>query len=131
MSDAGWALHASSFALGCLSTLVLLRWFGPPPSAAPAAAPDAPAEAADSALLRGVREHKMVLVVRTDLKMGKGKVCAQVGHATLGAYQRALRRAPAAVRAWSRFGQAKIALKVRQTHAKKKYRSGEKKKSMC
>lgn len=29
---------------------------------------------------------KMILVVNGSLKMGKGKVCAQVGHAVLGAY---------------------------------------------
>ena len=28
----------------------------------------------------------MVLVVREDLKMGKGKIGAQCGHATLGSY---------------------------------------------
>ena len=32
-------------------------------------------------------EVKMVLVVREDLKMGKGKIGAQCGHATLGAYR--------------------------------------------
>mgnify|MGYP003903316443 CR=1 FL=1 len=29
---------------------------------------------------------KMMLVVREDLKMGKGKIGAQCGHATLGSY---------------------------------------------
>ena len=32
----------------------------------------------------------MVLVVREDLKMGKGKIGAQCGHATIGAYSRAV-----------------------------------------
>ena len=32
-------------------------------------------------------EVKMVLVIREDLKMGKGKIGAQCGHATLGAYR--------------------------------------------
>eukprot|EP01117_Protostelium_nocturnum_P006431 TRINITY_DN231_c0_g1_i1.p1 TRINITY_DN231_c0_g1~~TRINITY_DN231_c0_g1_i1.p1 ORF type:complete len:124 (+),score=60.40 TRINITY_DN231_c0_g1_i1:50-421(+) len=36
-------------------------------------------------------EYKMLFVVRTDLKMGNGKIAAQVGHATLGAYKRALK----------------------------------------
>lgn len=40
----------------------------------------------------------MVLLVRTDLKMGAGKVAAQVGHATLGAYKRAVKRDPASVK---------------------------------
>lgn len=30
----------------------------------------------------------MVLVVRSDLKMGKGKIGAQCGHAVLGAYKK-------------------------------------------
>lgn len=33
-------------------------------------------------------ETKMVLVVRSDLKMGKGKVGAQCGHAVLSAYKK-------------------------------------------
>ncbi|OWZ01913.1 Peptidyl-tRNA hydrolase [Phytophthora megakarya] len=56
--------------------------------------------------------HKMVLCVRTDLKMGKGKIAAQCCHATLGAYKRALKRTPDAVRAWEMLGQAKVCLKV-------------------
>lgn len=54
----------------------------------------------------------MVMCVRTDLKMGKGKVAAQCCHATLGAYKRALKRTPDAVRAWEMLGQAKVCLKV-------------------
>jgi PTH2 family peptidyl-tRNA hydrolase len=53
-----------------------------------------------------------VLVVRNDLGMGKGKIGAQCGHATLGAYKLACRRTPDAVASWSRYGQAKICLKV-------------------
>jgi len=32
------------------------------------------------------KDVKMVLVVRDDLKMGKGKIGAQCGHATLGVF---------------------------------------------
>ena len=39
-------------------------------------------------------EHKLVLVVRTDLGMGKGKIAAQCGHATLACYKRASRYMP-------------------------------------
>ncbi|KAE9218621.1 hypothetical protein PF002_g16450 [Phytophthora fragariae] len=56
--------------------------------------------------------HKMVMCVRTDLKMGKGKIAAQCCHATLGAYKRASKRTPDAVRAWEMLGQAKVCLKV-------------------
>ena len=39
------------------------------------------------------QDVKMVLVVRNDLKMGKGKLGAQCGHATLGTYSVAKRHA--------------------------------------
>ncbi|XP_053669238.1 probable peptidyl-tRNA hydrolase 2 [Anopheles marshallii] len=57
-------------------------------------------------------EYKMVLVVRNDLKMGKGKIAAQCGHAAVGAFESGLRNTPAAIRKWQSSGQAKIALKV-------------------
>lgn len=34
-----------------------------------------------------ILDFKKVFLVRNDLKMTKGKACAQCGHATLGAYQ--------------------------------------------
>ncbi len=40
-----------------------------------------------------IGEIKMVLVVREDLKMGKGKIGAQCGHATLGAFKEVQGRA--------------------------------------
>lgn len=58
----------------------------------------------------------MVLVVRNDLKMGKGKIAAQCGHAAVGAFERALRVCPAVVRSWDATGSAKIALKVESEH---------------
>lgn len=57
-------------------------------------------------------EHKLVLCVRTDLKMTKGKMMAQVGHATLGAYKSAARRYPAALKQWEVNAQPKIALQI-------------------
>jgi len=72
---------------------------------------DAPAESPRSSSARG--EYKMVLCVRTDLKMSKGKMAAQCGHAALGAYQDALRHSRALVLGWERGGQAKIALQVK------------------
>eukprot|EP00457_Paulinella_chromatophora_P018290 gb/GEZN01019568.1/.p1 GENE.gb/GEZN01019568.1/~~gb/GEZN01019568.1/.p1 ORF type:complete len:166 (-),score=17.10 gb/GEZN01019568.1/:27-524(-) len=55
---------------------------------------------------------KMVLAVRTDLKMGKGKIGAQCGHAAVGAVQMALKLRPNVLRAWERHGATKIAVKV-------------------
>ena len=55
---------------------------------------------------------KMVLCVRTDLGMTKGKVAAQCCHAALAAYQDALDEAPEYLDMWETRGQAKITLKV-------------------
>lgn len=54
----------------------------------------------------------MVLVVRNDLKMGKGKIGAQCGHAAVGAYQKAMDMNTAIVQRWEDSGCAKICLKV-------------------
>lgn len=56
-------------------------------------------------------DYKMIFVVRNDLKMGKGKIAAQCGHAAVGAYQSAVKRQPQVVRAWENSGCAKIAVK--------------------
>ena len=56
---------------------------------------------------------KLVLVVRTDLGMTKGKMAAQCGHATLMCYKAALRLAPALVKRWERVGQTKVAVQCR------------------
>ncbi|XP_012253880.2 peptidyl-tRNA hydrolase 2, mitochondrial [Athalia rosae] len=55
--------------------------------------------------------YKLVLVIRTDLKMGKGKVAAQCSHAAVAAYKLA-RRYPKILKEWEDCGQAKITLKV-------------------
>ncbi|ORY07583.1 PTH2-domain-containing protein [Basidiobolus meristosporus CBS 931.73] len=56
-------------------------------------------------------DFKMVLVIRTDLGMGKGKVAAQCSHATLAVYKEALKKSPEILRNWEYSGQAKITLK--------------------
>nr|CAD7459063.1 unnamed protein product [Timema tahoe] len=60
--------------------------------------------------LRG-EQHKLVFVVRMDLKMGKGKVAAQCCHAALSCYKKGLKMAPKSVSAWEAQGQPKIVLK--------------------
>ncbi|XP_067014782.1 peptidyl-tRNA hydrolase 2, mitochondrial [Anabrus simplex] len=57
-------------------------------------------------------EHKMILVVRNDLKMGKGKVAAQCSHAAVGAYRQAKEKCPKILRAWEECGQPKIVVKT-------------------
>ncbi|MGA9142081.1 MAG: peptidyl-tRNA hydrolase Pth2 [Methanocella sp.] len=54
-------------------------------------------------------EYKQCILVREDLKLPKGKMCVQVAHASLSAYEWAR---PAVQEAWKREGQKKIVLKV-------------------
>ncbi|KAJ1563714.1 hypothetical protein HK405_001042, partial [Cladochytrium tenue] len=56
-------------------------------------------------------EWKLVLVIRTDLEMTKGKVAAQCCHATISAYNKMRSRDEAGLKRWERHGQAKITLK--------------------
>ncbi|OXV08131.1 hypothetical protein Egran_04107 [Elaphomyces granulatus] len=60
-------------------------------------------------------EVKLVLVVRTDLGMGKGKIAAQCSHATLACYKYYMSKSPGSpiLKRWERGGQAKVALQVR------------------
>ena len=53
--------------------------------------------------------YKQVVVIRTDLKMGKGKIAAQVAHASLAAYKKA---GLIAKRRWDAAGSKKIVVKV-------------------
>ncbi|EJW74695.1 hypothetical protein WUBG_14398 [Wuchereria bancrofti] len=52
------------------------------------------------------RQHKMVFVVNMSLKMGAGKLAAQVGHATLGQH---------ALDAWRISGEMKVVVKGHNT----------------
>ncbi|XP_076761199.1 peptidyl-tRNA hydrolase 2, mitochondrial [Xylocopa sonorina] len=60
--------------------------------------------------------YKLILVIRTDLKMGKGKVAAQCAHAAVAAYK-AARKHPKVLEAWEECGQAKITVKVDSENA--------------
>ncbi|KAF9939672.1 hypothetical protein BGZ65_009812 [Modicella reniformis] len=57
-------------------------------------------------------EYKMVLVIRSDLGMGKGKAAAQCCHATLANYKELLNKSPQTLKRWEYHSQAKITLKV-------------------
>ena len=62
---------------------------------------------------------KMVFVVNSELKMGVGKIAAQVGHATLGLY-RLLQQSQGEIKAtldkWEEAGSRKIVLKGQNVH---------------
>lgn len=57
-------------------------------------------------------EFKMILVVRNDLKMGKGKVAAQCSHAAVTAYKQVQRRNPELLKQWEYCGQPKVVVKA-------------------
>ncbi|KAF9437143.1 Peptidyl-tRNA hydrolase protein 2, mitochondrial [Entomortierella beljakovae] len=57
-------------------------------------------------------EYKMVLVIRSDLAMGKGKAAAQCCHATLANYKELSKKSPKSLTRWEYCGQAKVTLKV-------------------
>lgn len=60
----------------------------------------------------GEGEFKMILVVRNDLKMGKGKVAAQCSHAAVTAYKQVQRRNPELLKQWEYSGQPKVVVKA-------------------
>ena len=55
---------------------------------------------------------KQVLVLRTDLKMGKGKLCSQASHASIEAFLKAKQKDSFLAEQWLKQGMPKIVLKV-------------------
>jgi len=54
----------------------------------------------------------MVLVVRNDLRMGKGKISAQCSHASLAQYKKVFFRAPKSLQRWEMCSQVKVVTQV-------------------
>ena len=61
----------------------------------------------------GEFEYKQVIVFRSDLKLSKGKIAAQAGHAAVSAAEEARKRNRGWWDAWLFEGQRKIAVKVK------------------
>ena len=57
-------------------------------------------------------KYKQSIVVRTDIRMGKGKLAAQVAHAAVAAAEAARGERPEWFEEWMREGQKKVVLKV-------------------
>ncbi|KAM6969863.1 peptidyl-tRNA hydrolase 2, mitochondrial [Aplochiton taeniatus] len=68
--------------------------------------------ASEASIMGEGGEFKMILVVRNDLKMGKGKVAAQCSHAAVSAYKQVQRRNPDLLKQWEYCGQPKVVVKA-------------------
>ena len=64
---------------------------------------------------------KQVIIVRMDLKLPKGKLAAQVGHACVEAVLRSLKNSKEKVKDWHNQGMKKIVLKVQDEKEMLKY----------
>jgi len=56
--------------------------------------------------------YKHVIIVRADLHIGKGKLAAQVSHASVTAYERVRMEYPKLAAEWNKLGMKKIVLRV-------------------
>lgn len=56
--------------------------------------------------------YKQIILIRNDLKLGKGKIASQASHASLESYLLACRKTPSITEAWLLEGQKKVVLKV-------------------
>ncbi|KAI1309338.1 Peptidyl-tRNA hydrolase 2, mitochondrial [Halotydeus destructor] len=68
-------------------------------------------------------ECKLILIVRNDLKMGKGKAAAQCSHASVMAYNLAAKKDPSLLKLWLLSGQQKVVVKIESETALKQLRS--------
>lgn len=57
--------------------------------------------------------YKQVIVFRSDLRLSKGKIAAQAGHAAVSAVEEAKKRHKEWLEEWMKEGQCKIAVKVK------------------
>ncbi len=59
-----------------------------------------------------MKDYKQVIIIRTDLKMGAGKKCAQACHASLSASDLSRVKDKLIWKNWKNSGQKKVVLKV-------------------
>lgn len=55
---------------------------------------------------------KQVIVVRSDLKLGKGKLAGQVAHAAVAGFRKVKERAPEVAERWESEGEKKVVVRV-------------------
>jgi PTH2 family peptidyl-tRNA hydrolase len=64
--------------------------------------------------------YKQVIVIRSDLKLSKGKLASQAAHASISAYKRAK---PDAKKRWENEGQKKVVLMAKNIEELKKIKA--------
>jgi len=80
-------------------------------------------------MIFGTRHFKQSIVVRDDLKMSVGKICAQCCHASIGSAKQATKEV---VKKWGGGGAKKIVLKVKnEKELKLLYKKAKSKKIPC
>jgi len=57
--------------------------------------------------------YKQAIIIRTDLRMSKGKIASQVAHAAVSAAEKCRKMRPEWFKAWIDEGQKKVVLKAR------------------
>ena len=85
---------------------------------------------ANSALMGELRGGKLLCVVNRGLKMGKGKIAAQVGHAAVKAALNAAEHHPAQMQAWLSSGQRKVVVKAQDAEEIEKLLNAAKRKGL-
>jgi len=103
LSSPGYTMVAG-MVCGMVANLLAKQW------SSPASAAARPVMNMAKAVVGG--PCKMVLVVRTDLGMGKGKSAAQCAHAAVMCYKTALREAPEMLARWEGSGVTKVCVKI-------------------
>ncbi len=73
-------------------------------------------------IFKPTEEYKLVVLVRNDLKMGKGKIAAQVGHAAVECALFSEKKDKKSFDAWYKGGQKKVVLRVDSMEELDKYR---------
>jgi PTH2 family peptidyl-tRNA hydrolase len=67
---------------------------------------------AKNTIMQTSEEVKQVIIVRSDIKMSRGKLVAQTAHASLESYEVAKKTNEKVVKEWIESGQKKIVVKV-------------------
>jgi PTH2 family peptidyl-tRNA hydrolase len=67
-------------------------------------------------------EFKQVIIVRTDIRMSKGKLAVQACHASVSALEIARKMHPSWVKSWLNEGQKKVVAKVKSLESLEKLR---------